>query len=402
MCNRSIGKRLWLLGLLSLWGATTAVEVSAQEVLYLYGPSGPSPAIRDAAAVFGEQHNVKVEVVAGPASTWLDKARGNADLIYSSAEFMMSSFIRTTELQIDEDSVTPLYLRPSAILVRPGNPKGIGDFPDLLRSEVKLMVVIGSGQTGLWEDMAGKLGDIRTLRALRKNIVFFAANSDEAMKTWQEREDIDAWLTWNIWFMPLRDHAAMVPVSRDYRVYRQCSIALTQRGRTKPLAVQFTAFLTSPEGAGIFDSWGWMVPPAASNSLVVHSDICAVCRIDSDEWKDNVGMGLACVRGLLKDYETVGIPSNEVHINAVFHGAAAYWMLKDGPYASFTKRPGPNPNKSIIHELVRLGVSLELCAQTMEKHGWTKGDILPGVKIVAGAYPRIIDLEHQGYAYIRF
>ena len=29
-------------------------------------------------------------------------------------------------------------------------------------------------------------------------------------------------------------------------------------------------------------------------------------------------------------------------------------------------------------------------------------DILPGVKIVIGAYPRIIDLQQQGFAYIRF
>jgi len=36
----------------------------------------------------------------------------------------------------------------------------------------------------------------------------------------------------------------------------------------------------------------------------------------------------------------------------------------------------------------------------MKQYGWKAEDILPNVKIVVGAYPRIIDL--QGYAYIRF
>ena len=46
------------------------------------------------------------------------------------------------------------------------------------------MVVEGSGQTGLWEDMGGKLGDVTTLRKLRANIVYFAPTSDDAMKAW--------------------------------------------------------------------------------------------------------------------------------------------------------------------------------------------------------------------------
>jgi hypothetical protein len=39
---------------------------------------------------------------------------------------------------------------------------------------------------------------------------------------------------------------------------------------------------------------------------------------------------------------------------------------------------------------------------TLKGKGWTGEDVLPGVKIVVGAYPRIIDLQLRGYAYIRF
>jgi len=372
------------------------------ETLRVYGPTSPSPAIIDAATGFGQRHGITVDVHSGPVGTWLDEAAKDADLIYATADFMMSNLIRTESLKIDPATVTPLYLRPCVILVRPDNPKGIKDLPDLLDVGVRVMVVTGSGQTGLWEDMAGRLGDVRALRSLRRNIVYFAPTSDDAMKAWKQRDDIDAWITWNVWYIPLRDSAKLVPVSRDYRIYRQCSIALTQGGRSKPLARAFVQHLISDEGARVFESWGWMPPPSASNPLSVQSDVCVVCRIDSDSWANDVGQGLTNIRELLRDYERLGIPASEVHVSAVFDGDAAYWLLADKAYARL--RPGSevNPNAALVRELLDLGVSLELCAKTMGEHGWKSSDVIFGVKIVAGAHPRIVDLELQGYAYLRF
>ena len=383
-------------------GVVTCADASAQEVLRVYGSEGPAPAIQEAAGAFGDRDNVKLHVVTGPPDEWLAKAAGEADLVFASAEFMMADFVRATELKIDEGSITPLYLRPSALLVRPGNPKHISDFPDLLKPDMRIMVVTGSGQTGLWEDMAGKQGDIRTIRAFRKNIKVFAPNSTQAMRLWDERQDIDAYVTWNIWHMPLRDRAKLVEVSDDYKIYRQCSIALTEHGKSKTSARRFIEFLTSSEGARVFESWYWMPIPNESSPLTIHDDIAIVCRIDSDNWKDEVGAGLSFVSGLVKAYRSIGTPSNQLHISAVVHGDAGYWMLKDDPYVAFRKGEGPNPNKALIRELRELGVSVELCGQTMKERGWTKEDILPAVKIVPNAYPRIVDLELQGYAYIRF
>ncbi len=402
MCTRSVCVNSWLLISLLCCGVVGVGNVSAQEVLHVYGSEGPAPAIQEAAVAFGGQNNVKVDVVAGPPDKWLAKAVGEADVIFASADFMMTEFVRAEELRIDEATITPLYMRPSAILVRPGNPKRIADFPDLLKVGTRVMVVTGSGQTGLWEDMAGKQGDVRTIRAFRKNIVLFAPNSSDAMRLWDERQDIDAYVTWNIWHMPLRNRAQLISVSDKWKVFRQCSIALTEHGKSKASATRFIEFLTSPEGARVFESWYWMPTPDNASPLVVRKDITIVCRIDSDEWKDNVGAGLVFVRELVETYEAIGTPTDELHISAVVHGDAGYWMLKDDPYIAFKKGKGANPNEAIIGELAKLGVSVELCGETMKKHGWTKEDLLPGVKIVPNAYPRIIDLELQGYAYIRF
>ena len=185
-------------------------------------------------------------------------------------------------------------------------------------------------------------------------------------------------------------------------IYRQCSAALTGRGQRNPAANRFVEYLTSAEGEAIFDSWGWLTAPEKESPLTVKTDICVVCRVKDDLWKDGVGLGLACLRGLVADYRAAGVAPTEVHISAVFHGPAARWLLNDAAYRTQTSGQTENPNKAIIRELVDLGVSLELCGQTMKEQGWTEKDVLPGVKVVVGAYPRIVDLELQGYAYLRF
>jgi len=51
---------------------------------------------------------------------------------------------------------------------------------------------------------------------------------------------------------------------------------------------------------------------------------------------------------------------------------------------------------------VKSGVQVELCEDTLRQKGVTAGELMPGVKIVVGAFPRLIDLQLHGYAYIKF
>jgi accessory colonization factor AcfC len=232
----------------------------AQVTIRAYGPGGPAPAMKEAAAAFGKANGVVVEVTAGPTDTWIARAREDADVIYSGSEYMMTDFVKAMEGRIDEGSIVPLYLRPAAILVRPGNPKAIKDLPDLARPGVKVLVVQGSGQTGMWEDMAGKQGDLSLVRALRKNIALHAGNSAIAKQAWIDRPELDAWVIYNIWQVANPKLADLVHVSKDYLVYRDCGVGLTARGKAQPLAVQFARFLESKDGAAIFKKWGWMAP----------------------------------------------------------------------------------------------------------------------------------------------
>ncbi len=375
-------------------------EALAQAPVRVYSAEGPGPALHEAATTFSADDAVKV--VGGPPSEWIERAAADADVVCSSADFMMSRFVSNALLQVDPSTVKPLYMRSSAILVRPGNPKRIEDFPDLLRPGVRVMVVTGSGQTGLWEDMAGRKGDVQTLRKLRQNIAFYAANSAEAVRLWRDKKDIDAWLTWDIWQAPLRTEAKLIQVHKEYRIFRQCSVALTRRGRNNPLAARFIEFLASPEGARIFASWGWMAPPADSGPIEVCRDIAVVCGVDRNAWTNNVGSGLARVERLVEDYELIGVPRDELHISVVLHGEAGYWLLKDGPYRAFTRTEQGNPNRLLVEKLLGCGVSVEVCGLEMKERGWSKDDLLQGITVVPGAYQRIVDLQSRGYAYIPF
>lgn len=230
---------------------------AATEIVRIYGPGGPAPAIREAAAEFSKRQGVEIQVQTGPISEWVTQAKEDADLVFSGSENMMTDLVWAMEGRIAEDTIAPLFLRPAVILVRPGNPKKIGGVKDLLEPDMSLLVVNGAGQNGLWEDIIGRTGDIEKLRRLRKNIAAFARDTAEAAKLWAERPEIDAWLVWNVWSVGDRTETDIVPIEDNLRIYRPVSVALTKRGQKREPAVGFYAFVQSPDGRSIFEKWGW-------------------------------------------------------------------------------------------------------------------------------------------------
>ena len=47
-------------------------------------------------------------------------------------------------------------------------------------------------------------------------------------------------------------------------------------------------------------------------------------------------------------------------------------------------------------------MQIELCENTMQQKGVMPTELMNGVKLVVGAFPRLIDLQLQGFAYIKF
>jgi accessory colonization factor AcfC len=233
---------------------------AAQPTVYVYGPGGPLPAMKQAAAAFGKMHNVNVIVTGGPTPAWLNSAKTNGDVIFSGSETMMTTFIEQFGGEIDPASVTPLYLRAAAILVRPGNPDHITGISDLLKPGQHILVVNGSGQQGLWEDVVGRMGDIATVKAFRANITTYADNSAVARTAWEKDKSLNAWLIWTIWQVSNPKLATLVPIESQYAIYRDAGVALTHQGDANPQARAFIQFLQSKQGGEIFAHWGWIVP----------------------------------------------------------------------------------------------------------------------------------------------
>lgn len=252
-------RSLLLLSLILLSGSSMAAAG-----VNVFGPGGPAPAMKAAAAEFEKLHpGMRVQVTAGPTPQWLGAARATGDVIYSGSEAMMADFQRDLAGVLDAGTIEPLYLRPAVILVRPGNPDHITGFRSLLRPGMKVMVVNGAGQVGLWEDIAGRDGRIATLRAFRRNIVYAAPNSALALKRWQDDAAIQAWLSYNIWALAHPGLAQVVPLQRQYRLYRDCGVGLTIRGKANATARAFVRFLRSAQGRAIFELWGWQTAPGA-------------------------------------------------------------------------------------------------------------------------------------------
>src|SRR3546814_2891101 len=127
--------------------------------------------------------------------------------------------------------------------------------------------------------MAGRAGDIATVRALRANIVRYAGSSAEAKQAWTSDPTIDAWIIWGIWAKANPGIADSVAVEPQYRIYRDAGVALTKAGDANPDAARFVTFLKSPQGAAIFRKWGWMATASGPRSEEHTSELQSLMRI---------------------------------------------------------------------------------------------------------------------------
>jgi accessory colonization factor AcfC len=133
-------------------------------VVKLYGAGGPDTAFRKVAEVFHKETGIEVDIISGPEPTWSKQAQANADILWGTAEEDMTALLETYKY-FSSANVTPIYMRPTIIAVKKGNPKQIYRFEDLLKDGMRVVVTEGAGVantsgTGTWEDVAGRLGSL--------------------------------------------------------------------------------------------------------------------------------------------------------------------------------------------------------------------------------------------------
>ena len=234
--------------------ADTTIEERSNDVLNVYGPGGPKGPMEELALKFTEETGIKVNLVAGPQSAWLDSAKQNADLIYGGSEYMLTELAGNHSNLIDEDTRTELYARASGILVRKGNPKNIQSLEDLAKEGIEIIDVNGAGQLGLWEDLAGRKGLISDIQ---NNIAISVTSSAEAIEQWKADSKYDAWITYESWHYRLTEETDLVELPEDEKLYRGTPIAITKDSINKENAQKFIDYLKTESSHEVFVKWGW-------------------------------------------------------------------------------------------------------------------------------------------------
>ena len=228
--------------------------IAAGQTLHVYGPGGPLAPMKECAEVYTKQTHMPVEVIAGPEDKWMTSARGNADIIYGGAEYMLTQFGQQHPGFLQEGSRSELYRRAIGILVRKNNPKHIHNLTDLTKPGIKILDVNGAGQLGVWEDLAGR-EDL--IGALQNHIAASAVNSAEGIKQWDENPSLDAWITYDSWQKRLPTTTDVVRFPREKTLYRGTPVAIASRSEQKTEAAAFIKFLHSEQAHAIFIKWGW-------------------------------------------------------------------------------------------------------------------------------------------------
>jgi len=222
--------------------------------LHVYGPGGPLTPIRGCAERFARAKGVRMVVDGGPEERWWPRAERDGDVVFEGAEYLLTDLARRHPGFVDASTRESLWLRSAAILVRRGNPRRIRSLEDLAQPGVKLLDVNGAAQTGLWEDLVGRLG---TLAATQRNIAVVATNTAEGIAAWREHPELDAWITFGSWHDRLKDETDLVELPEAQRLYRGTPVAVTLRTARRDLALAFVAFLKSEECHEVFRQAGW-------------------------------------------------------------------------------------------------------------------------------------------------
>ena len=243
------------LALAALVGADSpSVPAAPAPQLHVYGPGGPLTPVRGCSERFARARGVKVVVDGGPEERWWARAEKDADVVFEGAEYMLTDFDRRHPGFLDRATRETLWMRAAAILVRRGNPKKVVGLEDLARPGMRLLDVSGAAQTGLWEDLAGRMG---LLEGIQKNIATVATNTAEGIAAWRNQPELDAWITFASWHDRLRDETEVIELPEAQRLYRGTPVAATVRTAHRELALAFIAFLRGEECHGVFKQAGF-------------------------------------------------------------------------------------------------------------------------------------------------
>lgn len=134
----------------------------------------------------------------------------------------------------------------------------------------------------------------------------------------------------------------------------------------------------------------------------VRSNLKIVAAFNNNAINPSNGHGQQVLnaRNIYNDYTAnYGMEAGaDFKVVVIGYGAGARWLLND---AAYTATYGTaNPSDTIVSDLIAKGIKVYMCQNTMAGQGWTKDDLLPGVKMVPAGVTALIDFQERGFTYI--
>lgn len=123
-----------------------------------------------------------------------------------------------------------------------------------------------------------------------------------------------------------------------------------------------------------------------------------VFNMDHAAFSGDIPIGLKHMTMMQERFKLSGTESSLI---AVFHGDVGYLLLNDETYNAVRKTKTGNPFKVMVENLIKEGVQIEECANTMKANNWSNDVLIPGVKVNSGALGRIVQLVQDGYVMIQ-
>jgi intracellular sulfur oxidation DsrE/DsrF family protein len=138
--------------------------------------------------------------------------------------------------------------------------------------------------------------------------------------------------------------------------------------------------------------------------LQVTKDIKVAYQVSDDKLNGSTNRALKYAKKLLDTYNGQKVPDEAIDLHLVFHGSSLTALVNSAARKSLKAEGGEqNPNVELINELLTRGVSIEVCESSMSQIGIKPEDFVSSeIATVVGAFPRLISLQHLGYAYIKF
>ena len=127
------------------------------------------------------------------------------------------------------------------------------------------------------------------------------------------------------------------------------------------------------------------------------SDVKVVFSVGALQFEGDLPASIFHMQLIKSDIANWGAASEVV---AVFHTNAGHATLHDSSYNSDRNIETGNPYKTLIADLQKRDVKVELCGATAKAHGWGNEDLLPNIKVNTDAMARTTQLVQQGFVKI--